>query len=146
MDQVETQLKILLEMLDNKIDCLNKILKSVENQNEFIRKGSYDYNEYRLETNTKLENLEKANSIDEVFVRVYAKIKRMIDQNNRLHKDLVAKLQDKIKEVTDLTVKIHVTEERNARLGDRILRRPQKSATLQKNAIESYVKQKKHRV
>lgn len=116
MDEFETKLNILYDALIKKEDALSQILAITENQAALLAE---DHNGAEAAAFFKEMNVEKQRLIDTVldgdgvFERIFGSLGGEFDERAAYFKPLVKRLQDKIKDVVDLDVKIRLQEDRN---------------------------------
>lgn len=112
----ETQLKVMLEMLDKKEQILMQILNISTNQETILLSGqsSDEINIFFNEMSAEKQNLIQEILLnDELFQNRFDTVKEEFDGKAPMHKALVAQLQAKIKEVMEIDAKIRIQEEKN---------------------------------
>lgn len=118
MNEIEVKLDILESSINKKIEILNQIYNITENQELFVKSLSgqerEDYLKSAAEEKQKL--IDEILRIDTVFISTFESFNGMLNENRKLYRDRILMIQDKIKEVMDIDVKIRVKEERNRQL------------------------------
>ena len=109
-------LRVLEGILNKKIDILRQILNITENQQTILSAGPHGKNAlhlYRAMNDEKQKLIDTVNESNRVFEKTYQNIREVFAKEAHNHAGLVACIQDRIKRVTDLDVRIRVLEARN---------------------------------
>ncbi len=111
---IERYLLILHDGLDKKKDILNAIIAQNEIQEEALR-TTPDWDAFENAIAKKEFYIQEILKLDEGFDGIYERIKAALADSNSLtlHQQNIRVLQNKIREVTDLGVKVEVSEKRN---------------------------------
>lgn len=112
MAELKQYLNVLAEGLQKKNRILNKILKLNEEQAKVIKKESL-MQEFDALVEEKGKWIEELNRVDNGFQSVYNRIRRELTEQKDMYKTEIAALQKLIQEMTDLSVKIETTEQKN---------------------------------
>jgi len=113
MEEVFILSKILLEIMEKKINYLEKINNITENQSSVIQSESIDFEIFGALSEQKLELTEKVNELDIQFENIYANIRPQIENNMQQIKEIYKELQINIRIVADYIIKIEINEENN---------------------------------
>lgn len=113
LDETRVQLKILLDLLYKKKSILEQILTITENQFLIIHSDEKNMGFLDEMVKEKSHLIDKVNEIDEHFLNLYNKISFQIKKNADLYKDIIKKLQERIKDISDTDAKIKIQEEKN---------------------------------
>lgn len=111
---IERYLLVLQDGLDKKKEILNLIMEQNEIQEEALR-TTPDWDAFENSITQKDIYIQEIFKLDEGFEGIYERIKAALSDPNilTLHQDKIRLLQTKIREVTDLGVKLEVSEKRN---------------------------------
>ena len=118
MEELLLKMNLMVDILAKKKQALNQILDITENQETILLQPKSDelmvmFNEMNLE---KQEYIQVVLQADDFFQNTFKDIKSNFEHNAEKYKDEVRDLQNKIKEIIDIDVKIRVKEERNKML------------------------------
>ncbi len=118
MNEIEVKLDILERSVDKKIKLLNQIYNITENQQLFVKtlegEQRQEYLSSAAEEKQKL--IDEILKIDTVFISTFESFNGMLNKNRKLYRERILKLQEKIRLVVDIDVKIRVKEERNRQI------------------------------
>ncbi|HHW68407.1 MAG: hypothetical protein PWP07_661 [Epulopiscium sp.] len=114
--EVQVQLKILLEILNKKKKLLEQIYTITENQALILGSKENNMDLFDQLSCEKKQQIDQINDLDKHFDDLYKKISYNIQNNVEEYKDLIKSLQDQIKIITDIGVKIQIQEEKNSQL------------------------------
>lgn len=106
-------LGVLAESLDKKILVLSKIRNLTLTQKELLAAESLDIDAFDRYVDEKDALIKELGLLDEGFEVLYEKVKAEVEKHKEEYKDEIHSLQEKIKEVTDLSVSISTQEARN---------------------------------
>ncbi|MBR2401183.1 MAG: hypothetical protein IKB01_00235 [Lachnospiraceae bacterium] len=112
MAELKQYLSVLAEGLQKKNRILNKILQLNAEQANVIKKESL-MQEFDALVEEKGKWIEELNRVDQGFQSVYNRIRRELSEQKDMYKAEIATLQKLIQEMTDLSVKIETTEQKN---------------------------------
>ncbi|MBQ8326628.1 MAG: hypothetical protein IJX86_06110 [Lachnospiraceae bacterium] len=112
MAELKQYLSVLAEGLQKKNRILNKILQLNAEQANVIKKESL-MQEFDALVEEKGKWIEELNRVDQGFQSVYNRIRRELSEQKDMYKAEIAILQKLIQEMTDLSVKIETTEQKN---------------------------------
>ena len=112
MAELKQYLSVLAEGLQKKNRILNKILQLNDEQANVIKKESL-MQELDALVEEKGKWIEELNRVDQGFQSVYNRIRRELSEQKDMYKAEIATLQKLIQEMTDLSVKIETTEQKN---------------------------------
>jgi len=114
-DLFETKLALLQEITDKKHAALTAILGISENQEQlYLSPPSDQRREFLLEMG-KLKQIEidEVIACDAVFQQIFDEIADVFEEKCKLHADKGRKLQDSVREVLELDVKIRAQEQKS---------------------------------
>lgn len=113
MGENQSYVLVLIETLQKKKDILDKIL-SITLEQETISKASvYDEEAMEKTLNQKEFQITRLNELDDGFQSVYGRVRIEIRENMDQYKEEIKKMQDLIRQCTDLGNAIQVLEQRN---------------------------------
>ena len=119
MDTIEVELKVLIECLKKKEKALSQIADITENQGFVLASGlSHDeiYSFFMQMNAEKQDSIQRVKQCDEVFENVFQKVGPVLDENPTLFTEQVRALQDLIRVVMDLDIRIRVGEDENSQV------------------------------
>lgn len=118
MNEIEVKLDILESSINKKIEILNQIYNITENQELFFRTLSGDEREEYLSSATeeKQKLIDEILRIDTVFISTFESFNGMLNENRNQYRERILGIQEKIKEVMDIDIKIRAKESRNKQL------------------------------
>jgi hypothetical protein len=115
-EEVKVQIKILLEILYKKKNLLEQIYTITENQKLIIEAKDNNKDLFDQLAKEKKQQIEEVNDLDKHFDNIYKKISYYIHNNAEDYKELIKNLQEQIKIIMDIGVKIQIFEEKNSQL------------------------------
>jgi len=118
MDNINTKLNILNDILDKKREILECIYNITENQEQIckISKNAESKNMLNDITYEKQNMIDKIIEIDKIFISIFDSFKDELNKNRYIYMDKILILQNKIRAVADIDIKIRVKEQRNKNL------------------------------
>lgn len=148
VDQFETKVKILINIVEEKNKMLKSIYDITENQETFLK--SQDLTEefklfFAQMSEEKQKYIDKILEGDMLFQKIFIELDNVFEEKANLHKDLVKYLQQEIKKATELDIRIRVIEQRNK---DFLLNKKNKpkvipSDVTKRNILDKYKQNKK---
>jgi len=135
MVETETQLKLLIDILDKKADELSVILSITENQETLLGQppGSERSSIFNQMTAEKQKHIDEVLSCDAAFQSIFDGIKDKIENNQPEYREYLRTLQKKIEPVLDTDVKIRAQESKNRDfLQAQLPQAPEDGAVIQK--------------
>lgn len=113
---MESQLTILSESLDKKLQVLNEIQEYNKKQEKCFLEETVDLEGFDAAIEEKERLIGKLRKLDEGFETVYGRLAEELNGNREKYKDQIGVLQDKIRQVTELGVSVQAQEQRNKKL------------------------------
>ena len=104
---------ILIDSLLQKQTILKEILRLNEEQGKLIKQDAFDLEAFDRIVTEKAIRIEKLESLDDGFEMIYEKTKSDLVQEREHYKLEIKEMQDLIARVTDLSMRIQASEERN---------------------------------
>lgn len=115
MAEIKQYVEILLESLKKKKGVLQNILEQNIRQEEIIR-NHCDIDEFDKTVKMKRRYIRELEGLDSGFEKVYERIKSELSGVKENYRDEISRMQKLISEITDLSVRIQASEERNKKL------------------------------
>lgn len=115
MIELSVRLKILMDVLEKKGEALTQILNICENQCLlFSQPSSSERSEFLKQMNIEKQHLiEQVIDCDDVFQSMFDDMRDQFEREAENHLELVRKLQEQIRIITELDVKIRAQEGKN---------------------------------
>jgi len=113
---MESQLNILSESLDKKLQVLREIQEYNVRQEQAFRQEQADIEDFDQAIEEKDRLIEKLTKLDVGFESLYEKISVELKDNREKYAVQIKALQDKVAQVMDLSVTIQAQEARNKKL------------------------------
>lgn len=110
-ETMETYLKILNESLIKKINILNHIYEITEQQNSSFHNEKEVIEVFERCMDAKDSLLKEMKMLDDGFDRIYESLKDYLKNNASVHRTEVMNLQNNIREITGLSIKIQNLEQ-----------------------------------
>ncbi len=126
MEELRTQIKILLDSQEKKLLVLERLLVLTKQQEENLKSEEFDAD--KMEDCIRRKNLliNDLTKLDDGFEGIYARVGAELQKNKALFRSDIEKLKQLITEITDLSVSIQTLEESN-RLKMSMVMKEQKS-------------------
>lgn len=112
----ENYVQILIDSLKKKEAILNQIVNYNEEQKNIITAASFDEEAFQANVDNKGDLVEEILKLDEGFNAVFARVKEQVEAHKSELAQDIATLQQLVKRVTDLGVRIQAQELRNKEL------------------------------
>ena len=119
MEFIDVELKVLIECLKKKEKALCQIVNITENQGFVLESEASHDEKYAFFMQMNKEKQDAINIVlqcDDVFENVLQKIGPVLDANPSMYGTQVKTLQDMIRIVMDLDVRIRVGEDKNNKI------------------------------
>lgn len=113
---MDNSLRILAESLDLKIQVLKEIQEYNEKQKVAFSSSVVDYNSFDQAIEEKDRLIERMLKLEEGFDALYSQISEELKKNKAMYATQISTLQDKIRQITDMSVAIQAQEARNKKL------------------------------
>lgn len=113
---METQLDILSETLDKKLLVLNKIQEYNKIQEQSFQNGQVRLQDFDEAVEQKGRLIEEINRLDEGFELLYERLAQELRENRQRYALQIKALQQKVAQVTELSVAVQAQEQRNKKL------------------------------
>lgn len=114
------------DALRNKYKILNEILEATKKQEELVTAEEMDMDVFDELLDRKDKLLFRMQELDQGFQTSYERIKDELEKEKQLYKPRILEMQNMLRQITDLGVKIQALEQRNkARFEGHILKKKQ---------------------
>lgn len=113
---MESQLNILSESLDKKLEVLKEIQMYNEEQEKSFTCGQADLDNFDAAVEKKGQLIEKLQRLDVGFETMYARLSEELKGNREKYAEQIKVLKQKVSEVTELSVTVQAQEKRNKKL------------------------------
>ena len=104
---------VLIDSLQQKQTVLGEILQLNQEQGKLVKQEAFDIELFDRLVAEKSIRIEKLELLDAGFEMIYDKTKNDLVQDREQYKDEIGEMQDLIARITDLSMKIQASEERN---------------------------------
>ena len=106
-------LMIMVESLSKKIDILEKLLEYTKEQELLLEEEEFSMEEFRELLDKKGELIDVLNTMDQGFEQVYERMEEEIKGKKEEHAHEILLMQQRIKNITDLSIKLQELEYKN---------------------------------
>lgn len=113
---MESQLTILSESLDKKLEVLQKIQEYNKRQEEIFSAEKVDMSLFDDAVEEKQRLIDEVVRLDDGFEIMYEKLSRELEDNRQRYAAQIRELQAKVAKVTELSVSVQAQEARNKKL------------------------------
>lgn len=132
---MESQLQILSESLDRKLEVLKEIQEYNQRQETAFSAENVDMDSFDEAVAEKDRLIDKLTLLDAGFETMYEKLARELEGNRDKYKVQIKELQGKISQVMEMSVLIQAQEARNKKLVEQFFSRERRN--LQQNRKHS---------
>lgn len=113
---MESQLTILSESLDRKLEVLQKIQEYNQRQEEIFSAENVDISQFDAAVEEKQRLIDEVVRLDDGFEILYEKLAKELEGNRQRYAAQIRELQAKVAKVTELSVSVQAQEARNKKL------------------------------
>lgn len=115
MDQnnKEVYIVLLLQTLEKKLDCLEKIQKITKEQESILAGLKFEEEAFGQTLAEKESLIEQVNQLDDGFTQVFDKVKELLSQETKNYEAQVKKMQELISKITQMGVSLQALELQN---------------------------------
>lgn len=113
---MENQLTILAESLEKKIQVLTAIQEYNKRQEQAFTSEKVDLSGFDEAVEEKGRLIEQLNLLDDGFETMYAKLSEQLQYNRVRYTKEIQSLQQKIAQITEMSIAIQTQEKRNKQL------------------------------
>lgn len=126
MENSNRDLAILKGCLGKKERILNNLLEMTEQQREYLAGSGFDMDVFGQMLDVKDEMIDELNTVDDGFEATYERIGEYLKENQASHALDIRDIQNRIREITRLSVALQALEERNRTMLEKVLAGKQK--------------------
>ena len=119
----ENYLVILEESLRRKLQVLEDIQAYNQRQQEIFQADNVDLDQFDSYVDEKGVLIERLNSLDNGFERLYANVAQELSGNREKYGDQIKRLQGLVSKVTEAGIAVQAQEARNKKLIEEYFRR-----------------------
>lgn len=113
---MESQLTILSESLDRKLEVLQKIQEYNKRQEEVFSADKVDISQFDAAVEEKQHLIDEVVRLDDGFEILYEKLAKELEGNRQRYAAQIKELQVKVAKVTELSMSVQAQEARNKKL------------------------------
>lgn len=112
--QEETRyIQILRESLSKKERLLHNLLEITKQQSDYINGKEFDIDVFNDLMDVKEEMIQELNAVEDAFESLYDRIRVYLMEHKETLANEIVEMQNRIREITNLSVSIQALEERN---------------------------------
>lgn len=132
----EQYINILEESLNKKAMVLDEIIAKNEEQKKILEAEEFDMEAFDQNTQEKGELIDRLNLLDSGFEKVYDRVKEELAENKAAYAEQIKRMQELIRQITEKSVFIQTTEERNRVTVEQKFRKEREKIQLGKNSMK----------
>lgn len=136
MGEVQTNLQILIEALEKKINYMQEINHYTKEQERLLKEDEVNYKLFNNIMDNKQVRIDKIAELDAGFKPTFGRIQGVLNTQPEIYKEEIIRMKELIKVIGDIGVDIQVLERRNKVQFD-------SKAGRTKNKVKTYRKNKK---
>lgn len=139
----EQYIAILIDSLEKKIQVLNEIKDVNKRQKSILKSTMSTPDDLDESLKDKDELIDSLTALDNGFESLFSNVKDEIENHKSAHKDEIKKMQNLIREITDLSVEVQREEQENKALADKkfaTIRGEVKKVRTSQKAVTNYYK------
>lgn len=143
MAEQNNYIVIMLESLQKKVSLLETLSKKCDKQSDIVSQKDISWSDFDSNIAEKQSMIDELMQLDEGFEKLYERVKPEIYKNKEKYSVEIAKMQELIMLITDLSVHIQAKEERNRKLVEKsilLLRQDIKKSRTSVKAASDYYK------
>ncbi len=140
-EQLDIQIKLLLDILNKKLTILQEILSITENQSTILKSIPHNREMFLCMFDEKQNRINDISAGDDIFNRLFETVIQEIRTNAGLYKSYVADMQKLVKEIMDMEIRIKLEEHNNRKYIQTVINPVPRNV-----AIQHYVKQKNNKL
>ncbi len=110
---IKEYLNALIESMNAKAECLQKLKSKTDTQTELLNADAMDWDSFDKLVDEKDALIDELDKLDDGFQSVFERIKDELQANKEKYKSSIAKLQEQIKRVTEQSTGLMAAEHRN---------------------------------
>lgn len=106
-------LRIMIESLSKKIEILETLLEYTKQQEVLLGEEEFSMEKFGELVDKKGELIDTLNTMDQGFEQVYERLEEEIKGNKETYRHEILLMQQRIKEITDLSIQLQELEYKN---------------------------------
>lgn len=110
---METQFKLLIDILTKKYDTLSEILSITENQGMILKTMPEEREMFMGMVEEKQSRIDSISTGDDIFNKVFAETMEILKKEKNTYKTYIAEMQRLIKAIMDMEIRIRLEERNN---------------------------------
>lgn len=110
---METQFKLLIDILTKKYDTLSEILSITENQGMILKTMPEEREMFMGMVEEKQTRIDSISTGDDIFNKVFAETMEILKKEKNTYKTYIAEMQRLIKAIMDMEIRIRLEERNN---------------------------------
>ena len=110
---MEQYLDAMIQSMDEKMDCLDRLLQMTARQKETLEAEKTDWDTFDRLIDEKAELIDRLETLDDGFQAIFEKIRDELEGKKAQYREQIAKLQQQIRRVTDQSNALITAEQRN---------------------------------
>ena len=135
----ENYLALLEESLKRKLQVMAEIRRYNQRQQEIFQSDSVDMDKFDDYVEEKGILIDKLNSLDSGFEKLYAKVAEQLQGNRQQYAAQIKTLQALVTEVTDTSVEIQAQEARNKKLIEDYFRKEKEGISIGRKSSKAAI-------
>ena len=108
-----TYVDIMIQSLKKKLQVLNEIKKINIIQKQLLEDDRSDADEFDKSIEDKAKLIEQMNQLDSGFDKLFDRVKGELNTNKENYTERIKKMQELIRQITDLSMELQAQESRN---------------------------------
>jgi hypothetical protein len=112
-EQLEIQLKLLINILDKKYTTLQEILSITENQGTVLKSVPSDREMFQFMFDEKQTRIDSISAGDDLFNRMFGSVMEAIKKEKNSYKSYIAQMQTLVKAIMHIEIRIRLEERNN---------------------------------
>jgi len=110
---METQFKLLIDILTKKYNTLSEILSITENQGMILKTMPEEREMFMGMVEEKQTRIDSISTGDDIFNKVFAQTMEVLKKEKNTYKAYIAQMQKLIKAIMDMEIRIRLEERNN---------------------------------
>ena len=132
---------MLRESLQKKVSLLMDIIIRNEEQRDILLDDNASPDDFQANVDAKDELVQQIVALDDGFESIFKKVERELSVNKELYAGEIRRMQDLIREITDLSERVQAQERANSELARKkfsIIKEQVKKARQSQKAVNNY--------
>lgn len=112
----EEYIRMMIESLEKKVGLLEAISEIDKHQSQVLTDPNATPDEFFETMDDKQEAIDEIDELNDGFTALLEKVKPELERNKEAHRNEIARMQDLIRRITDLSAKVQSEEQENYKL------------------------------